>query len=174
MSLPIALIAAVATQVLCQLYKVAYYSAKDRAFGFSYFFTSGGMPSAHSAFVTALATSIALSSGISSNLFAAAAVFGFIVMYDAFRLRGTVEKLTIIVRRLLQERAAASKLGGVDRGEEADAVSHAASAAGGIEVDEGELPRMLGHTVPEIAIGIVIGVVLGGGFTLLLRRLGGG
>ncbi len=174
MTLPIALIAAVATQVLCQLYKVAYYSAKDGAFSFSYFFTSGGMPSAHSAFVTALATSIAFSSGITSNLFAAAAVFGFIVMYDAFRLRGTVEKLTIIVRRLLEERAATAKFGAIGGVEEVDAVSHAASAAAGIEVDEGELPKMLGHTVPEIAIGIVIGVVLGGGFTLLLRHLGGG
>ena len=173
MTLPIALIAAVATQVLCQLYKVAYYSSRDGEFSFSYFFTSGGMPSAHSAFVTALAPSIAISSGISSNLFAAAAVFGFIVMYDAFRLRGTVEKLTIIVRRLLEERAAASKAKAAVGSGGVDAVSHAAPVSDGIGVDERELPKMLGHTVPEIAIGIVIGVVLGGGFTLLLRHVVG-
>ena len=104
MALPIALIAAVITQVLCQLYKVVVYSARDGVFSFRYFFTSGGMPSAHSAFVTALATSIALTDGIDSPVFAATAVFGFIVMYDAYRLRGTVEKLTIIIRRLLEER----------------------------------------------------------------------
>lgn len=148
MALPIVLITAVATQVLCQLFKVFFYSAKDGVYSFKYFFTSGGMPSAHSAFVTALAVSIALDSGIDSDVFAASAVFGFIVMYDAYRLRGTVEKLTKIIRGLLEDRKQ------------------------GEEVERIDLPKMLGHTVPEIAVGIVVGIVLGGGFTLLLRHLG--
>lgn len=167
MTLPIALIAAVATQVLCQLFKVFYYSAKDRAFSFSYFFSSGGMPSAHSAFVTALATAVALNAGIFSDAFAVAAVFGFIVMYDAYRVRGTVEKLTIIVRRLLEERtggAAHTQTGATVR-----AATNGGDGSGSAE--ELELPKMLGHTVPEIAIGIVVGLILGGGFALLLRHL---
>lgn len=165
MALPIALIAAVATQVLCQLFKVFYYSAKDGVFSFSYFFSSGGMPSAHSAFVTALATAVALNAGLFSDVFAACAVFGFIVMYDAYRLRGTVEKLTIIVRRLLEER------GG--RGPAQSGATVRAATNGGTGSQEGEefeLPKMLGHTVPEIAVGIVVGLVLGGGFALLLRH----
>lgn len=169
MALPIALIAAVATQVLCQLFKVFYYSAKDGVFSFSYFFSSGGMPSAHSAFVTALATAVALNAGIFSDVFAACAVFGFIVMYDAFRLRGTVEKLTIIIRKLLEERSggsAAAQRGATFRAS-TDAGSD--SSAGG----EFELPKMLGHTVPEIAVGIVVGLILGGGIALLLRHIAG-
>lgn len=167
MSLPIALISAVATQVLCQLFKVFYYSAKDGDFSFSYFFSSGGMPSAHSAFVTALATAVALNAGLFSDAFAVAAVFGFIVMYDAYRVRGTVEKLTIIVRRLLEERNGGPAAG--QRG----ATVRAATSAGSSEGEELELPKMLGHTVPEIAIGIVVGLILGGGFALLLRHLVG-
>ncbi len=160
MNLPIALIAAVATQVLCQLFKVFFYSAKDGTFSFRYFFTSGGMPSAHSAFVTALATSVALNAGIFSDLFAACAVFGFIVMYDAYRLRGTVEKLTIIIRRMLEQRSH-------------DAAGEGAPIAGTAAMigEDLELPKMLGHTVPEIAVGIIVGLLLGGGFSLLLHLL---
>lgn len=143
MSLPIALIAAVATQVLCQLFKVFYYSAKRGAFSFSYFFSAGGMPSSHSAFVTSLAVAILIHDGIASEAFAIAVVFGFIVMYDAFRLRGTVEKQSKLIKLLLGERAA----------------------------EASDLPEMLGHTVPEIAVGIVAGAVAGGGFTLLLGLL---
>ena len=162
MALPIALIAAVATQVLCQLFKVFYYSAKDGAFSFSYFFSSGGMPSAHSAFVTALATAVALNAGPFSNVFAACAVFGFIVMYDAYRLRGTVEKLTIIVRKLLEERREGPAV--VQTG----ATVRASTASGPAAEEEFELPKMVGHTVPEIAVGILVGLALGGAFTLLL------
>lgn len=143
-----ALIASVATQVLCQLYKVVYYSIRDERLSFKYFFSAGGMPSAHSAFVTSLAVAVAIHSGIDSEVFAAVAVFGFIVMYDAYRLRGTVEKQSKIIKRILAERPAA-------------AADH----------DADDLPEMLGHTPEEIAIGILVGAVLGAGFTLLLTRL---
>ncbi len=149
MALPVALIAAVATQILCQLYKVAHYSIRDRRLSFKYFFSAGGMPSAHSAFVTSLAVAVAIHSGVDSEVFAAVAVFGFIVMYDAYRLRGTVEKQSKIIKRLLAQRPDA--------------------AGGDTSVDD--LPEMLGHTPQEIAVGVLVGAVLGAGFTLLLARL---
>ena len=46
------LIVAVSVQLLCQLYKVAYYSIKNSRWEGFRFFSAGGMPSAHSAFVT--------------------------------------------------------------------------------------------------------------------------
>lgn len=163
MSLPIALIAGIATQVLCQLFKVFYYSAKERVFSFRHFFTSGGMPSAHSAFVTALGTSIALTGGFASNAFAVCVVFGFIVMHDAYRLRGTVEKQTKIIRMLLAERRDKATVGGAASAGE----SHPAIA----EADG--LPAMLGHTPAEIAVGIVVGIGLGLGITLLILQIVG-
>ncbi len=143
MSLPIALIAALITQLLCQLFKVFYYSAKKGSFSFSYFTSSGGMPSSHSAFVTALAVALLIHDGIASDAFAVAVVFGFIVMHDAYRLRGTVEKQSRLLKKLFSDRPA----------------------------EAAELPEMLGHTVPEIAVGIVAGAALGGGVTLLLEQL---
>ena len=50
MSLPVALIASVATQVLCQLFKVVYYSSRDHRLSFKYFFTSAiGASNGHGA-----------------------------------------------------------------------------------------------------------------------------
>jgi uncharacterized protein len=173
MRLPVSLIAAVATQVLCQLFKVFYYSRRDRRFSFRYFFTSGGMPSSHSAFVTALAVAIAVHGGLTSDVFAACAVFGFIVMHDAYRLRGTVEKQSKIIKQLVAEREI--RIGGsAPAGEDTAQARVPSTQIPGPQNSaalETELPEMLGHTVQEIAVGIVVGAVLGGGITLLLERL---
>lgn len=50
-------------------------------------FQSEDMPSAHSALVCALTSSIALKHGISSDYFALALSFSIIVMYDALGVR---------------------------------------------------------------------------------------
>lgn len=160
MHLPVSLIAAVATQLLCQLFKVVFYSIKDRRLSFHYFVTSGGMPSSHSAFVTSLAVAVALHDGIASEAFAVAAVFGFIVMHDAYRLRGTVEKQS----RLLNALTASTKV----------AVGTARTAGnGGREAEDERLPEMLGHTLPEIGAGIATGALLGAAFTFALERIAG-
>ena len=49
--------------------------------------STGGMPSSHSAAVTSLALSIGFETGFSSPIFAVAAMFASIVMYDASHVR---------------------------------------------------------------------------------------
>ncbi|MBI5411796.1 divergent PAP2 family protein [Candidatus Peregrinibacteria bacterium] len=51
------------------------------------FLSSGGMPSGHSAFVSATVVVIATKTGIGSPLFMLAAVVAVVVMYDAIHLR---------------------------------------------------------------------------------------
>lgn len=51
---------------------------------------TGGMPSGHAAFVTAVATIIGLREGLESPLFGLAAVLVAIVIHDAIRLRWSV------------------------------------------------------------------------------------
>ena len=50
-------------------------------------FGTGGMPSSHSAFVMAITVSIGVLYGRRSPLFALAAGFALVVMYDAFNVR---------------------------------------------------------------------------------------
>ena len=125
------LISAIIAQVLCQITKFISYSIKDKKLKTKYLFTAGGMPSSHSAFVSALAVSIGLYSGFNSELFAVSFVFSAVIIYDAYRLRGTVQthsKLLLKLIRLLNE-------------------------------DEREpIEQMVGHTVLEIFIGIITGI----------------
>jgi len=94
------LITAVTAQVTCQLYKVFVASIRRRRLELKPFIHTGGMPSAHSAFVTALTTSVGVSSGFDSDVFAVSAVFSLIVIYDAYRLRGEVARHATILNRL--------------------------------------------------------------------------
>jgi len=51
------------------------------------FFRCGGMPSAHTAFVSALTTAIGIVSGFSSALFCVTLAFSIIVAHDAINVR---------------------------------------------------------------------------------------
>ena len=126
------LIAAAIIQVLCQLTKLIFYSIKDRRFTFRYLFSAGGMPSSHSAFVTALTTSIALRNGLDSELFAIAFVFSAIIIYDAYRLRGTVQTHSKVLQELKKQSPAVAKI---------------------------EINEMVGHSIPEIIAGIITGAL---------------
>lgn len=142
--LSLSLICAVVVQVLCQFFKVIYYSAKDGKLQFHYFVTAGGMPSAHSAFVTALTVSVALSAGAASEIFAVSCVFAAIVIYDSYRLRGTVERHSHTLIRLLKLLPQEQRI---------------------------ELPHMVGHSVSEILIGMVVGGGAAFGFHALVHSL---
>lgn len=82
------LIAGAAGWILAQGFKYIVASARAKNLRqFRQFYLSGNMPSAHSATVVALATTVGLIDGIESGLFAIAAVFAAVVMYDAIMVR---------------------------------------------------------------------------------------
>ena len=128
-----ALIVALVAQFGCQLIKVGYYGIARGRFELRWLSSAGGMPSAHTAFVVALTVFVGLRSGFGSEIFAVSAVFASIVVYDAYRLRGTVERHA----RVLQALVAAHP-----------------------DVEAEELHDMVGHTIPEIAVGIVAGAAV--------------
>jgi uncharacterized protein len=131
---PSILIAAGVVQVICQVFKLVFYSIRDGRIGWRYLTTAGGIPSAHSAFVTTLSVLIALKDGIGSDIFAVSAAFSAIVIFDAYRLRGHVQQQTIVVNRLL------------------DRLEHH---------EEMRMTEMIGHSIPEIVAGILVGGLLG-------------
>jgi hypothetical protein len=135
MPIAVPLLVAVTAQVLCQIFKVVAYSIRDRRFSPRYFTTAGGMPSAHSAFVTALTVAVGLSRGFDSELFAVAFVFSAIVIYDAYRLRGHVEQQAEVLNRLQEHLEPADRV---------------------------RLSEMVGHSVREILAGIGFGGLYAG------------
>ena len=81
--LVVALIACLAAQIM----KLPIELVKNRKFNLQYLVTTGGMPSAHSSFVGALAAEVGQTMGWESPDFAIAAIFAIIVMYDAAGVR---------------------------------------------------------------------------------------
>lgn len=122
--------------VICQILKVVIAFGVERKLDLNYLTTAGGMPSAHSAIVAALATAIAQELGFGSPLFAMAVVFAFIVMYDATGVRQTVGTHARILNRLL----------------EAILVEH--------QINEARLRELVGHTPLQVLVGAVLGISL--------------
>lgn len=142
--LPQVLITAIGVQIFCQVFKLVFYSLKDRRFTPRYAITAGGIPSAHAAFVTALTVAVGFRNGFASDIFAIAFVFSAIVIYDAYRLRGHVQLHAQVLNRLVVRPA----------GEE-------------------PISEMVGHSVVEIITGMVLGGGASAAITLLATQAGG-
>jgi acid phosphatase family membrane protein YuiD len=124
------LVVAVAVQLSSQLFKVVFYSLKERRLRLDYFTSTGGMPSAHTAFVSALTVSLGLHHGFASEFFAVAFVFSAIIVYDLVRVRGAVHAHSRILASILEKSQMRQKT---------------------------VLPHLVGHTVPEILAGLGVG-----------------
>lgn len=77
------LLNALAAWFAAQLLKAILYAAVNRRLDLERLFGDGGMPSGHSATVTALAATAALESGLASPEFAISTILAVIVMHDA-------------------------------------------------------------------------------------------
>lgn len=124
-----ALFAAVTAAVSAQALKLGWDAVRRKPVRL---LGAGGMPSAHSAMVAALATALALRQGVGATAFAVAAVFSVIVIYDAMGVRQTVGLQSRYLNRLQQRVPAGS----------------------------GEpFPERVGHTPLEVAAGALWGVL---------------
>lgn len=98
------LMCAIAGWFVAQILKVFTGIFRVRDFSFSAMvFGTGGMPSSHSATVTALCTSVAIKEGFGSPLFAISALLCIIVMNDAVGVRQETGKQSKALNLILKE-----------------------------------------------------------------------
>jgi acid phosphatase family membrane protein YuiD len=128
------LIAIIVAWLISQGMKYLLVAVKQRSFDhFRQLYLSGNMPSAHSASVVALVYVIALRNGVDSGLFAVAALFAAIVMYDAVMVRRSSGEQGEAIQKLIKEQKSSVPL-----------------------------PRAAkGHTPVEVAAGALLGVIIG-------------
>ena len=130
------LLTALAATGAAQILKVLLVIVTERRVALGRLLETGGMPSSHTAAVTALATSLGLRFGWGSPQFAIAAVFGGIVMYDATGIRRAAGVQAELINDLVQE------------------LAHL--------FDEGFQPQalktLLGHTYPQVLVGALVGI----------------
>lgn len=119
---------------VAQMIKMACSFIESKRLDFSYMVSTGGMPSAHSAMATALATSLGLCEGFDSAFFAFGCAFAVVVMFDAQSVRKAAGEqarlLNQIVDELLHEH----------------------------HLSETKLKELLGHTRLEVFMGMLTGI----------------
>ncbi len=107
--------------------------------------SSGGMPSSHSAAVCACAASIGWRYGLSSPLFAIAAIMAAVVMYDAAHVRRETGEQAKILNYMMDNWT----------GEADDILAR-------------DLKELIGHTPLQVAMGALLGIAVGlGGIWLM-------
>ncbi|MBY7143968.1 divergent PAP2 family protein [Virgibacillus sp. NKC19-3] len=97
------LLAAVTAIIFAQVVKVPIRLLLSKEFKPSLAFSSGGMPSSHSAAVTALTTGIGIVEGVTSSIFAVSFVFSIITMYDATGVRRHAGEQAVVLNKLIND-----------------------------------------------------------------------
>lgn len=131
----------VITWFVVQTMKVIVELVQNKKLDVRRWWGSGGMPSSHSALVCSLATSIGLTEGVGSAMFALSIAFAAVVMYDASGVRRAAGKQAKIINQLIE------------------------SEGKNINVQE-KLIELLGHTPLEVYVGAAVGIAMA---TILVR-----
>ncbi|MGL5650540.1 MAG: divergent PAP2 family protein [Paraclostridium sp.] len=118
---------------LAQLFKI--FTGDQKKIQISRIFTSGGMPSSHSSFVTSLSTLVGMEYGFNSTEFAVVTVFSMIIMYDASGVRRAVGKQAVILNQIV------------------DDLQHKK------HIEQKKLKELVGHTPVEVFFGAILGII---------------
>ena len=122
---------------IAQLLKVIITLFKDRKIDFRRFVGSGGFPSSHASFVTALATAVGIIDGFNSTSFAICVVLALVVMYDAAGVRRAAGQQARILNKIVEEWDK-TDLAKTDK----------------------RLKELLGHTPKEVFAGAILGIAI--------------
>jgi acid phosphatase family membrane protein YuiD len=106
----------------------------------SVMWTSGGMPSAHTSVVVALASYVGLVNGFDSALFGVALCFAMVVAYDAVKVRYAVGRNALALNKIIDQ--------------------------GNHKVDTVKIVK--GHTIAEAIAGFFLGLLIGFSTFILL------
>lgn len=129
-------VTALSSWFIAQVLKVILNMIINKKLDLARLFGDGGMPSGHSATVTALATYAALAKGPGSFEFAVCGILAVIVCHDATGVRMETQKQG----RLLQD------------------LVEAFEALHDKDLPEVKLKRFVGHTPIQVLAGIILGI----------------
>jgi acid phosphatase family membrane protein YuiD len=131
--------------ILAQVLKIPIDYWRTQKIHWGLFFSAGGMPSSHSAMMTATTLGIGLFNGFDTPVFGLAVAISMIVLYDATGVRRQAgmqaKKINMIIDELLQ----------------------------GHPISEKQLKEVLGHTPIEVVGGVLLGILIAMGVWLYYR-----
>ena len=130
---------------IAQTLKFVINGVVHKKFAFSRFVGDGGMPSAHSATVFALACATAIHSGFDSVEFAIATILAIVVMHDASGVRRETGKQAVAIK---------SMVGVIN--------DYFAERDGKIKTEK--LKDLVGHTNLQVVCGALLGLFVSIGY----------
>jgi len=131
------LLAALIAWATAQILKVLLELIFLKRWNWALLFQAGGMPSSHSAMVSATALSAGLVVGFDSAVFAVATVLAMIVIYDATGVRREAGRQAVLINSMIEE------------------------LSKGKFPPQEKLKEMLGHTPGEAILGTILGLTIG-------------
>ena len=137
------LLVTLAAWIVAQTLKILLEIRRQRQFDIRWILGTGGMPSAHSAGVSALATGVGLEMGFHTAGFAVALIFALVTMFDAQGVRRAAGRQAVVLNKMIGELYVSG------------------------QVSEERLKELLGHTPIEVFVGGSIGCLMA---FLLCRR----
>ncbi|MCD6576922.1 MAG: divergent PAP2 family protein [Anaerolineaceae bacterium] len=130
------LIAALSAWAVGQFLKFPLDYLLNKRWNWGIMLSSGGMPSSHSALVTAVALSIGFRDGFDTSVFALSVAIAMVIIYDAAGVRRQAgihaERINEIMKNFIENRI----------------------------FPEEDLKEMLGHTPFEVITGVLLGVLV--------------
>jgi hypothetical protein len=134
-----------AAWLLAQALKIPLDYFRSREWNWASFFAAGGMPSSHSALITATVLAIGLHHGFDNPVFALGVAIAMIVVYDATGVRRQAgmqaQKINVMVEELLR----------------------------GHPISQQQLREVIGHTPLEALGGVLLGLAVAQGLWFLWR-----
>ncbi len=129
---------AILAWAIAQVLKVIVVLIKQKKLDWRFILSGGGMPSSHSAFVCACAASTGWICGWQSPIFAIAAVFAAVVMYDAANVRHAAGEQAKILNYMMEHWTEMRP-----------------------ELFGKQLKELLGHTPLQVFFGALLGIAVG-------------
>ena len=131
------LVCAVIGWFAAQIIKCVRYVVKTHSFNFAVLMASGGMPSSHSATVSAMVVAAAKMCGTDSAEFALAFILAFIVMYDAAGVRRAAGEQAKVLNRIAKD-----------------------ISEGDTQYLDKNLKELIGHTPFQVIVGAMLGCAI--------------
>ena len=132
------LICSLSAWAAAQVIKTILFAVINKTLDFERLFGDGGMPSGHSATVTSMAISCGFAYGFDSGIFAVAAIFAIIVMYDAMGVRREAGIQAKVLNEMM------------------DMFMHMGKE---MSVEE-RLKEFVGHTPLQVLVGALLGILI--------------
>ena len=133
-------VAAALSVLVAQMLKPFINAIFERQFDWRLLFSTGGMPSSHTAGVIALTTSIALTEGAGTVYFAIAFTFAAIVIHDAMGIRRAAGKQAEVINEWSRLLSDIHREG---------------------QFNPENLKTMLGHSFSQVLGGTLLGLIIG-------------